>query len=294
MVNAYADFKTKKQKGQWYQGLYRLPNNLLNVYTRSQNNGHIDLSDGQVHQIRVELWDPMGNHYSLHFKAQYTGTKSNSSDCSNGVTAWNCLEAQTINSTTLRFSTSASSLYDDLCFRYTETPSDQHLSNIVQLHDASVPLQDYCPLAIRLNQPIPFALRSKLILVHEIKAASLPGNHPQNAVVARYDQGWASAEVRTLGTYYAQIDTIPPQIVNLQKGNNYAQLKQIRFKVNEDHTQIKSFEARLNGHWLRFVRSGNTFSYTFDERCSPGKHELVIITSDDNDNYSKLTINFVR
>lgn len=297
MVNAYADYKTKEQKGQWYQGLYRLPNNALNAYTTVTDKGKLDLSDGTVHDIKLTLADPMGNRSMLTFKVQYS-PKGNPdtpiNTCAAAAQYWDCRKPNEISTPTLFFSTRATSLYDDICFTYSETPSEQYLSAVVQLHQSAVPLQDYCPLRIRLNQPLPFDLRSKLVFVHRIKAASLPGNNPQDAVAAKYVQGWAEAEVRTFGNYYVQLDTIAPTITNMQKSNDFSALKQISFRVAEDKTSIKEFRGELNGNWLRFVRSGNLFTYFFDEKCPPGKHELVLTATDENENTRQLRLIFNR
>lgn len=297
MVNAYADYKTKELKDEWYQGLYRLPNNKLNAYPTITEDGALAIGDGNIHKIKLEMSDPMGNKATLEFQAQYTGKMEQTgmtNYCPDKAIFWDCTKPNTIKTESLSFSTDAQALYDHICFSYTETPGDHHLSNIVQLHDATVPLQNYCNLSLRLNRPVPFTLRSKLIFVHAIKAASLPGNNPQQAMAASYVQGWAQAKIRTFGNYYVQIDTTAPVIASLQQGIHFATAKQLQFKVTEDNTSIKSFDAALDGKWLRFVRRGNTFTYVFDAHCPPGKHTLTISASDENDNVGTFTFNFTR
>src|SRR5690554_4205963 len=58
-VNAYADYKLYENKKVWYQNLYRLPNNKLDVYPFvNDDNGILDISDGNIHDLLIELYDP--------------------------------------------------------------------------------------------------------------------------------------------------------------------------------------------------------------------------------------------
>src|SRR5690606_6795188 len=126
MVNAYADYKTKEQSGEWYQGLYRLPYNNLDIYTENINEGKLDLSDQSPHRIRIEIQDPMNNQSALEFTAQYQGVEPGSHLCPADAQHWDCSQAQNLSSPTLQFQTSIGALYDDICFRYKETVSEKH------------------------------------------------------------------------------------------------------------------------------------------------------------------------
>lgn len=290
-VNAYADFKTKEEKGVWYQSLYRLPGNELDVYTHlNAANGALDISNGQPHDIRIELEDANGNVSQVKFAIRYTG-KAAGNACGN---IWQPGKVNTLQTGNISFAPDRKALYDKLCFKYTESPSKQYYSNVVQLHDAKIPLHSTTDLGIKINQPLPFDLRSKLVFIHHIRAASLPGNNPQDGAAARYDKGWAWAPIRTFGNYYVSIDTIPPVLTAMQKGSDFRKLNKIQFKVTDKMTSVKQFRAELDGKWLCFVRAGNVYSYTFDERCSPGQHKLVVKTSDENDNQTVYSLNFQR
>lgn len=290
-VNAYADFKTKEEKGIWYQSLYRLPGNKLDVYTYlNAQNGTLDISDGQLHNIRIELEDAHHNKSQVNFAVRYAGSSATTA-CSN---TWQPGKERTLQTKNTSFSIDEKALYDKICFRYTETTSKQYYSEILQLHDAKIPLHSTTDLGIKINQALPFDLRSKLVFIHHIKAASLPGNNPQDGAAARYDKGWAWAPVRTFGNYYVGVDTVPPVLTPMQKGADFSKAKKISFKVTDKMTSVKKFRAELDGKWLCFVRAGNTYTYTFDEHCSTGQHKLVLTASDENDNQTVYSLNFRR
>ncbi len=297
-VNAFADYKIKENKGVWYQTLYRTKENRLSNYTTiNQENGELDISDQQPHNIHIELSDAYGNTSNIRFTVTYSGMKDTASQGSN-CTWWDAEISNKIKNGTFSFGKKAGSIYDDICFKYQELPKPKnaanYYSNIVQLHQADIPLQDECQLLIKLNRVIPFDHRSKLVFVHHIKPAALPGNNPQDAMAASYYNQYAQAMVNTFGNYYVAIDTIPPKITPLQKGNNLSKAKNIRFTVKDNFTSVQRFRAELDGKWLRFVRAGDTYTYSFDEHCPEGKHTLVITADDENSNTGKLTYTFTR
>jgi hypothetical protein len=292
-MNAFADYKLKEQGKSWYQTLFKTKNNNLSNYTYlNAEKGTLDISDAQPHEIIIKMNDVWGNSSQIQFSIQ--GTKQQAKDITLHSNYWNALNQQQIETPTLRFMTYNTSFYDDVLLRYSEQKNSQYLSNIVQLFDHSIPLHSYSPLAIKLNKLIPFNLTSKLVFVHKIKAANLPGNNPQNAAPARYEHGWAVADIRTLGQYYVMLDTVPPVITPIQKNNNYTQAKAIKFSITDNYTSVKNFKALLNGQWIRFVRSGNTYTYIFDERCPKGQHTLTLIAADESDNEKQLNYTFTR
>src|SRR5690606_7909185 len=118
---------------------------------------------------------------------------------------------------------------DAICFKYEEIPSDKGITNAVQLYDASVPLQRPVRLALKIQDVLPLAWRSKIAFVHHIRPASLPGNNPQNGMAAHFDRGWAVADVQTFGNYYAVIDTVPPVIKALQEGSDFSRRSRLAF-----------------------------------------------------------------
>jgi hypothetical protein len=292
-VNAFADFRLKSLQKDWFQTLFRIPGNHLNSYTfLNERNGALELTAAKLHNVKIELWDVMGNRSEIAFQLQWNpeALPPSSSACAEIWTAGKSNSVQTPN---LSFSVGEKALYDDLCFKFTETPSTVHWSSVVQIMGTEYPLQTYSELRLKLNKLLPFELRTKLVFVHHIRAASLPGNNPQTAMAARFNKGWAVADVRTFGNYYVTVDTIPPQIIP-HKNNNNAGSSKLQFTVTDKLTSVKDFRAELDGKWLRFVRTGNTYTYVFDQRCAKGKHLLTIKARDENDNESVFVYNFTR
>jgi len=290
-VNAFADYKLKEEKGSWYQGLYRLKGNRLDAYTfLNKAEGMLDISDGLEHSIDIIVRDAAGNESGVHMIVKQGNGKKQVQPCSELWTT----EGHSLVSGTIKFALDNYQLYDDICFKLSETPSSKYYSNTVQLHETKVPLHHFTPLGLKLNKPAPFDLRGKLIFVHHIKPASLPGNNPQNAMAATYENGWAYADIRTFGNYYVAIDTVPPVITLLDKKNDFSTSASIRFSITDRLTSVTEMRAELDGKWLCFARRGNNYTYSFDDHCPPGQHTLVITAADENGNKSTFSHTFTR
>lgn len=311
-MNAFADYKLKKVQNNWYQSLFKLPGNKIddpitsennenepktfntNTYSLLNNNGIINIDDGKLHQINIVLFDALGNKSEVNFAVQYQANNNIKTNTCDANKLWKTTENKNFSTAQFTYEAKAGNIYDDICFTYSESYTPGDLSYEITLHDNKIPIHGFAPLSIKLQKPIEFTLRNKLVLLHHIKATKLPGSNPQNAMAAKFHQGYAVADIRTFGSYKVDIDTVPPKITPLQKGNNFSVLSKIQFKVTENLTSIKEFRATLDGNWICFARKGNIFAYTFDEKCPKGKHTLQIIAKDENDNEATYSIDFVR
>ncbi|KAA5537166.1 M23 family metallopeptidase [Taibaiella lutea] len=291
-VNAFADYKLKEENKGWYQTLFKTSGNKLSNYTfLNKYNGELMLGADKKHAIRIELFDVLGNNATIKFDAvSNLALATKTGNCN----YWRTSEIHSINTKTLSFQCNAAALYDNICFKYSEEDSKKGISKAVQLMNTKVPLQNEAMLKVKLNKNISGYLQSKLVFIHHVKAAALPGNNPQDAAAASFENGWAKASIKTFGNYYVDIDTTGPAIKPLQKEGDLGTAKTIRFTVTDNLTSVQNFRAELDGKWLRFVRVGDTYIYTFDEHCDSGNHNLTVKASDENNNDSKLIFTFSR
>lgn len=285
-LHAYVDYHLWKEQGNWFQCLYQLPGNQLNhLYTNLQNRGGIRLTDDKPHTLRIELEDATGNKTVVKGWIKQVFKPIQRSSCDNRFSS------ETDNSFTqpnIRFVLPKGALYEPLCFRMAERIQPSAYTKAYSLHDASIPIHHYFSLALKPEMPVPFAMRDKIVMVYsDGKKASAKAATPED--------GWYRASVRQFGDYWLESDTVPPVIKPLQPENAVLkQVKSIGFAVTESKTSVKSFRAVLDGKWLLFEPTGNTWRYFFDEHCPPGKHELRIEVADENNNISSLVYRFVK
>jgi hypothetical protein len=287
-VNAYADFRTYSNKGIWMHGLYKLPNNPLDVYSGMVKNGLLDIGDGKVHNIKIVMQDAFGNTTTVNKQIQYK-TKAGAVACRGRFNAGqrHYYKHYTGN---MYCNLPAKIFYDDVCFTVKEVLMPGQYSSQFDILRQAVPAHDYFELGLKLIKPVPAALRGKLIFMHKIPKSNLPGSNSQEAQAAEWKDGFAMAKVRSFGSYSVGIDTTAPKIVRL----NATQKQSIQFTVTEEKTSIAAVKGYINNQWVCFSRKGNTYTYIPDEYCPAGKSTIRLVATDENGNESVYSSTFMK
>ncbi len=284
-LHAYTDYRLHEEKNAWYQCLFKLPNNRLRIYPDLKENGTFHFTDKNPHKIEINLTDAAGNNTEISFYAKSNLTPAPPLDCAHYFTAGRANSFQEPN---VKFELPPTALYESLCFSLRHSPVVSGYSGKYELASTAIPVHNYFDLFLKREVPVPFALRDKIVMVYSDRKS-------QSAQAAMNEDGWYKASVRKFGAYWLAADTIPPIIKSRQKENaQLAVAKTLSFSVNETTTSVQNFKAMLDGKWLMFEPHGNLFTYTFDEHCPKGKHELIITAADENNNTAKFVYHFTR
>jgi hypothetical protein len=287
-LNAYADYKTQKQTGNWVQCLFRLPGNrLASIYqSLNGNRGGLALTDFLPHEVRVAVVDDAGNKSTLRFWLQaQEGGKSSAENC---VHLFPAGKANTFAQPDISFTLKEQSLYDDICFVFAQEKNPTALSHRFSLHQPFVPLHQPFVLTLKPTISIPASLRKKMVIRYS------NGKSKTGYAAQADEQGGYQASVRNFGDYWLEADTTAPVITPVAKTANYIRATQLRFRVTDDKTSVQSFHATLNGQWLLFEQHGDYFFYNFDDHCPKGKNRLQMRVADANGNIRNRQYDFIR
>lgn len=286
-LHAYVDYREHKQKSRWFQLLFRLrENQLSHLYPfLNAERGALELEEDKTHKVRIVLHDATGNETTITFPIRSRNADANNQECTQLFRAGS---VNRFEHTNVQFALGERALYDDICFRFNVQRDELSFSDKYQIHHPYVPVHSSFKLNLKPNKPVSFSLRDKLALVYS-------DGKSERAQAADFENGWYKASVRNFGTYRLVADTIAPIITSLQKQNALlGNASQLRFRVSEDRTSVKTFRAELDGKWICFEPRGDIFFYTFDEHCPKGKHRLKITVTDENGNIQTLVYNFTR
>lgn len=285
-LNAHVDYKTKFNRGPWLQHLSKLPGLPQGFYKTDATEGVIDLSDGKVHNVRIEIEDANGNQSIVRFTiassqpATVAAIPTKSEKFS--PTMLNVFERPDV-----RYYLAPGTLYDSINVTYGEIKGP--LGNAIYLlHNPGVPLHKY--FTVRLRNKIPFAASERMVMKRSF------GND-KDYKKAEFENGWYKADFREFGYFELLEDTTPPVISTngFVNGMNTSKLSRIMFTVKDNCDDLQSFTAWLDGKWLRFSNDkGKNFIYKFDEFCPPGAHELKIEAIDLAGNKTEKVFNFTR
>jgi hypothetical protein len=350
-INAHIDYKTRLTGGPFLQQLFFLPGYPFpSIYrvpgpagprdpaaatvgdTTKNNNlplrpddGFVDLSDGELHDIRIDITDPQGNKGWLSFAVRYRAVATaaavaksldpaaavaSSSDPAE-VPAPAPATAKTfyphqvdgLETADFAFYLTEKSLYDSARIDATLVgyPSSglslpDGVSPVCSIGARWIPLLD--PVLVRLHLPDssaglagqPATDRDRVVMVC-FQGNDKEVQHPE------WQGSWASARFREFGNYQLVSDTVAPVILPIGPldGADLGHARRIAFHVRDNLGAIRRFRAELDGQWLCFTNDkGLAYIYSFDRHCPPGPHTLRISVEDVAGNRSQKEYHFTR
>jgi hypothetical protein len=289
-VNAHIDYKTKTNGGPYLQQLFQLYGYVNSIYHQISGDGMIDVSDGSLHKIKIEVRDPLGNRSLLQFQVQYKPTLIYNSQLPGKKFYPMMLDGYETND--CAFYIGEKCLYDSVHIQFSNSVSASAnvVSNLNSIGAAHIPLQDSFLVRIKSNTNLSAVKKNKVVMERFI------GSKKEVRKV-EWQNDWASARFRDFGNFQLVVDEEPPVIipVGFHDGAEVGRLSRIVFVVKDNMGSFKNFRAELDGKWLRFTNDkGKSFIYKFDDHCGVGKHQLRIRVEDEAGNVTERLYNFIR
>jgi murein DD-endopeptidase MepM/ murein hydrolase activator NlpD len=324
-LNAHIDYKTRAAGGPFLQMLSLLPGYPApTIYASPAGrlaSGVLDLGDGLIHRIRIEVKDTYGNSSSLRYQVQYRPATPKSlpvsisaAESPAGNTAGSVVEKKFypgmidgLEIPHCAFYLGEKSLYDSvtLATAITGYPGSGHtlpggLTHTYTIGAPWIPLLE--PMLVRLeNTPASGADSipgSGAQLTDHIVMVCFQGPGAEKDVQRpEWREGIASAHFREFGNFQLVLDTIPPVITPLGplNGADLSKAARIAFSVKDNLGALRRFRAELDGSWLCFTNDkGLAYIYKFDGHCPPGRHTLKVTVEDVAGNKAETEYHFTR
>jgi hypothetical protein len=294
-VNAHIDYKTRAAGGPFIEHLSRLPGYPQGVYKDFNNDGVIELTDDNLHQVKVIVKDPYGNTSTLEFAIKRGFIKENALQSQSvsykEVQEFHPSFVNIFESDDLQLVLSPEDLYDSVAFVHLIKPSVSSMA-FSELHSCLsglVPVHSAFTIRIKAYKTVPAELQDKMLIKRTWR-------DKKEVMKATRDGDWYTARFRNFGNFELIADNIPPIITGGFKDNaNLSHSSLIVFIPKDNNEEIKNFRAELDGHWLRFTNDkGRSFIYKFDEMCPKGNHELKISIQDEAGNTTEKSYHFTR
>ena len=107
---------------------------------------------------------------------------------------------------------------------------------------------------------------------------------------------WPSAcvtRVRTLGTFTVAVDTIGPRITPLRQGTWRANPRNLRFRVKDGETGIRSYKVYIDGHFVLFGLKKGILVIQDPEKVKRGvPHRAEVTVTDECGNVTRKEYRF--
>jgi hypothetical protein len=293
-INSHIDYETYLKENIYIERTFMLPNDKLSVYKNVVNKGIINFNDNSTHYAEITVTDVHNNKSRLSFHIKAESAKSQNVE----ETADNNLEVMPYNrenkfvSENISISIPTGALYDTLYFSYGKSAGTKDmLSDLHNVHNKFTPVHKLYTISIKPTV-IPSGKESKMLIVQ------LADDQTKSAMNSLWADGYLTTEVPAFGRFYIGIDSVPPVISanGLVSGAILTGKKEIKIKITDDLSGIKSYEPNIDGKWALFEydQKNNYLIYTFDEqRITKGiRHNLSMKVTDNKDNISYYNCDF--
>jgi Peptidase family M23 len=290
-LNAHIDFKTRATGGPFLQQLFLLPGYINSIYKQVSGDGAIDISDGAIHQIKIEVKDAHNNTTLLQTSVQYHWSFVGNPPRSPGKFFYPFM-IDGFETDDCEFYIGEKCLYDSVHIAYKKTASSLSVA-VSAVHSIGadfIPLQDAMLVRIKPDTVLDIASRNHTVMQWFAGKKS-------TVQKVEWQKEWASAKWRQMGNFQLVLDEEAPEIipVGFKEGSNLSKASKMVFIVKDNLEEFKNFSAVLDGKWLRFTNDkGKSFSYIFDEKCPRGEHSLKISIEDEAGNIATKVFTFQR
>lgn len=294
-INSHIDYETYLKENIYIERTFVLPNDKLSVYKDVIERGIYNFNDNKNHHIEITVTDIHKNRSSLTFHVRAQSEKPDGvpeeSDKELKLMPFN--RSNKFVSENISVSIPSGALYDTLYFSYKKSPGTiDMLSDLHYIHNKFTPIHKAYTLSIKPGS-IPTGKESKMLIVQ------LGDDQKKSAISSSWYDGYLTSEVLAFGKFYIGIDTVSPVISanGLVNGANLTGKKEIRIRISDDFSGIKSYEPSIDEKWALFEydQKNNILIYRFDEhRITKGAtHNLSLKVTDNKDNISYYNCNFI-
>ncbi len=282
-INSYIDYEKYLNNGKRISKCFVEPNNRWEYYIVKKNHGIYNFNDDSTHRVKIKALDFYGNKKTLRFNVVRDTTKIYylPTDKNNISQRLYCRKENFFDSPELKVTFHRNSLLYDLNFYYFATePKFKAYSKIHHIHKESTPLFNKISIAIKADS-LPENLQEKALIAKITKSGKL------SSAGGKYLDGYLITKVNSFGKYVITVDTVKPRIIPLSLSKSTIVARNIRFKITDDLSGIKSFNGYIDNQWVLFTYDAKYRLIQCDlanENIRKGKHELVLKVSDNSGN----------
>jgi hypothetical protein len=293
-VNSHIDYETYMRENVYFERTFILPNDKLDNYKEAVNRGIFNFRDDTTHKVQIIIEDAHYNKSTLSFMVRSTKVKPGSPtrETDQNLKVMPYGRTNRFVSDNVSVTIPAGALYDTLNFFYKKNMGNsQMLSDVHEIHNKYTPVHKPITISIRPKN-IPPKRESKMMVVH------LTEDLKKNALNSTWKDGYLTAEATSFGNFFIGIDTVAPLISanGLISGADLSNKKEIKIKISDDFSGIKSYEPAIDGNWVLFEydQKNNVIIHRFDEKRinKNSKHSLYLKVTDNKDNNSFYSCDF--
>jgi murein DD-endopeptidase MepM/ murein hydrolase activator NlpD len=276
-LNTFIDWNDWIEHNSFFMKSFTDPGNFLGI-NRAPGNGMIRIQQEKTYHLEYTLKDVYNNTTTFRFEIQ--GKQTALPQVEHQGQRFPFDQDNTFAANGVNLQIRRKNLYVDLDLQVQILPGPTSFSPLYAIGHRT-PLHTYCPLTLDITDnsyPDP----SKYGIVSHWK-------NKKKWLGGKYNKGKITAQIRELGEFFVEIDTIPPVITPLNE-EKWKTTGRITFKITDELSGIQTWRGTLDGRFALFEYDAKTnhLSYTYDpKRMKKGKQTLHLRVTDSAGNRSE-------
>lgn len=267
-INAFIDYEQWIKKRDVYMCAYLPLYQPLPLFS-AEGNGHLLIDEERAYHVEAIASDYAGNKSVLRFIIN--GKKAALPMlCYPTGTFFSPHTLNFFQADSMKFLIPRGAIYNDMYFKYATAYDSLLKTTVHSIHYNTVPLHQSGMLQLPVEAD---TLQNK----QQYYLAYKNQYGRWGYVPATYNGGCMEAKISRLGDYAVLVDTIPPTVTLLSKGNY-----KVRMRIGDAQSGIASYRVYVDDMWVKCsIDAKNRLTYVYDaSRVQPGKHVLRVVVTD--------------
>lgn len=275
-----------------YHKCFVEPGNVLNAYSDLVHSGRVDLSDGKIHNIRIEAKDFAGNNSSVKFKLKFDSA----------LVVFKAKELKFVKrfdydkdneyaTADIKLKIPEGCLFDTVYFNYTAAlaTDEKIVSKIHRCGSSNTQVFDWFNISVKAEKLSP-EFRDKALLVYKDDKGATASRG------GKFENGFIVSRSREFGQYYVTLDTTLPVIkpVNISAGKNMRALQKILIKISDNLSGIADFDTYIDDTWVLtgYDAKSSLLTHKLDQTLPAGEHKFKVVVTDERHNKAEWEVKF--
>ncbi len=281
MINAFTDYDELMRSRRLIMRSYRAPGNRLQLLQTDSCRGVVTIDEERDYRFRYELEDNFGNRSSYRFTVRGKRQEIPQQEHP-GKTLLRWDRTNVIQQPGMQLVIPQGMLYENAWLDKKVSGDSARTSFDYVLDAGHTPLHGFCELSIGVRHRT-VADSTKYYILQRWGKGHTP-------IGGKMENGWVKARVRTFGTFAVGVDTVPPRITPLNKGNWRGNFSRIRLKISDAESGIASYKVHIDGKFVLFGLKKGALVIQDPRRISrSGVHRMEVWVTDccGNEQYEK-------
>ena len=295
MINAHIDYPEQRLKRNYVHKCYSLPGNTLPIIQYQQLRGLISLNELERKKITFIVSDYNNNISEMTFFVKRNiGNPNFIKPLYNYIVPYN--KATFIQDSGIHIFFTDKTFFKNqfLTFSKKVNLNKSIYSAVYDIANPDIPVYNYYNCKILANG-IPQHLKNKSFI------AGIEGVNQITNWGGTWEGEWLNAPVRTCGTFFIAVDTIPPSIVPLIFSKNLTRTSRIVFKIDDNilpagQTPYLNYKAYINDKYIpmEYDLKTKTIDYVFPKGFQKGTYTFRLEVFDALNNTKVYSATFIK